>query len=233
MLNEIQKQIERIKAKGATYVDSRWYPSEDTNYLMMLNGNLKTAGMSGESGVGIRILYKGAWGFSASSDVSSLPALYDKAFDNARIAAERVTFPVRLAEKDIIQAKFESPCKINPFDVPLAEKVAFLKEMDEKLDQSGVFQRVSSLAFVRKQIVFVDSEGSQIEKLITEVFAGMEVLGQDKQGGSQERKFRLSQVGDSRGWESIDSHLFQENAERIVRELNQVLVAEDCPKDDP
>jgi TldD protein len=175
MLNEIQKQIERIKAKGATYVDSRWYPSEDANFLMMLNGNLKAAAMSGESGVGIRVLYKGAWGFSASSDVSSLSALYDKAFDNARIAAERVTFPIRLAEKDIIQAKFESPCKINPFDVPLAEKVAFLKDMDEKLNQAGVFQRFSSLAFVRKQILFVDSEGSQIEKLITEVFAGLEV----------------------------------------------------------
>jgi len=232
MLNEIQKQIERIKAKGATYVDSRWYPFENTNFLMMLNGNLKTTAMAGESGIGIRVLYKGAWGFSASSDVSTLPALFDKAFDNARIAAERVTFPVRLAEKDIIEAKFESPCQINPFDVPLAEKVAFLKEMDDKLNQPGVFQRLSSLAFVRKQIVFVDSEGSHIEKLITEVFAGMEVDGQDSQGGQQERKFKLGRVGDSRGWESIDRQLFQENADRIVKELNQVLVADDCPKED-
>jgi len=232
MLNEIQKQIERIKNKGATYVDSRWYPSEDSNVLVMLNGNLKAAAMSGESGIGIRVLYKGAWGFSASSDISNISALYEKAFDNARIASERVTFPVRLAEKDIIQAKFESPCQINPFEIPLAEKVSFLKEIDEKLDQAGVFQRMSSLSFVRKQIVFVDSEGSQIEKLITEVFAKLEVRGQDKQGGLQERKFNLNQMGDSRGWESIDRNTFHENAERIVRELNQVLVAEDCPKED-
>ena len=232
MLNEIQEQIERIKAKGATYVDTRWYPFEDTNFLMMLNGNLKTTAMAGESGIGIRVLYKGAWGFSASSDVSSIAALYDKAFDNARIAAERVTFPVRLAEKDIIQAKFESPCEINPFDVPLADKVSFLKELDEKLNQKGVFQRFSSLAFVRKQIVFVDSEGSHIEKLITEVFSGMEVDGQDSQGTSHERKFRLDRIGDSRGWESINSQLFEENAERIVKELNQVLVADECPKED-
>ncbi|MFN2215620.1 MAG: TldD/PmbA family protein [Anaerolineales bacterium] len=232
MLSEIQEQIERIKAKGATYVDTRWYPFEDTNYLVMLNGNLKNTAMAGESGIGIRVLYKGAWGFSASSDVSSLSALYDKAFDNARIAAERVTFPVRLAEKDIIEAKFESPCEINPFDVPISEKVAFLKEVDEKLNKKGVFQRFSTLAFVRKQIVFVDSEGSHIEKLITEVFSGMEVDGQDEQGTSYERKFRLDRIGKSRGWESIDANLFAENAERIVKELNEVLVADECPKED-
>jgi len=232
MLNEIQKQLDRIKARGATYVDSRWYPFEDSNLLMMVNGNLKASAMGSESGIGIRVLYKGAWGFSASSDIGSLPALYDKAFDNARIAAERVTFPVRLAEKDIIQAKFESPCQINPFEVPLAEKVAFLENVDSQLNQAGVTQRFSSLAFVRKQIIFVDSEGSQIEKLITEVFSTMEVDGIDNQGNQQERKFRLSRVGDTRGWESIDTLFFKENADRIVKELNEVLVADDCPKED-
>jgi hypothetical protein len=83
--------------------------------------------------------------------MSDIAALFDKALDNARVAAERVTFPIRLAEKDAIQAKFSSPCRINPFDVPLAEKVAFLKEMDEKLNQPGVLQRVSELIFMRKQ----------------------------------------------------------------------------------
>ena len=96
-------------------MDARWYPVEETNYLMMWNGNLKSAAASRESGVGVRVLYKGAWGFSASSDLSNLAALFDKAFDNARVAAERVTFPVRLAEKDAIQATFNSPNQIDPF----------------------------------------------------------------------------------------------------------------------
>ena len=217
MQKQIQQQIERLKAQGATYVDARWYPFEEANYLMMWNGNLKSTASSRESGVGVRVLYKGAWGFSASSDMSDLPALFDKAFDNARVAAERVTFPVRLAEKDAIQASFESPCRINPFEVPLAEKVDFLKEMDDKLNQEGVFQRVSDLYFIRKQIIFMDSEGSEIEKLITEVFARLEVSGLDEQGIMHERNFQPYRKGDSRGWETIDRQLFLENAERIVR----------------
>jgi TldD protein len=232
MLDQIKQQIERIKSLGATYVDTRWYPFEESNYLLMWNGNLKSTNSSRESGVGIRVLYKGAWGFSASSDLSDLTTLFDKAFDNARVAAERVTFPVRLAEKDAIQAKFESPCGINPFEIPLAEKVAFLKDMDAKLNQSGVFQRVCDLAFVRKQIVFVDSEGSQIEKLITEVFSTLQVSGLDENGEIYERTFKPVRSGNTRGWETIDPQLFSENAERIVREMNQVRTAEECPKED-
>lgn len=233
MLTQIRKQIDHLKSLGASYVDARWYPFEEANYLLMWNANLKTNTFARESGIGIRVLYKGAWGFSASSDLSDVPALFSKAFDNARIASERVTFPVRLADKDVVQARFESPCQINPFEVPLADKVAFLKDMDQSLDQKGVFQRIGDLYFIRKKIVFVDSEGSQIEKLITEVFASLEVFGKDEKGETHQRKFRLGNQGtSSRGWESIDQQLFAKNADRIVREMNQVLVANDCPKED-
>jgi len=197
----------------------------------MWNGNLKTAAFSRESGLGIRVLYNGAWGFSASSDMGNLSALFDKAFDNARVAAQRVTFPVRLAEKDAIQAEFSSPNRVNPFTVPLSDKVAFLKEMDEKLDQEGVFQRISSMYFIRKQIMFMDSEGSEIKKDITEVFSSIEVSGKDDKGATHERSFSPPQIGDTRGWETIDKELFSENADRIVKELNQVLVADECPKE--
>jgi TldD protein len=233
MIKKIKQEIDRIKAKGATYLDARYYPFEESNQLFMQNGNLKNASASGESGVGVRVLYKGAWGFSASSDLGDLPGLFDKAFENARAAAERVTFPIRLAEKDAVQAQFASPCKVDPFEVPLADKVAFLKAMDDKMNQEGVFLRTSNLTFVRKQIVFIDSEGSEIEKNITEVFAGLEVDGMDAGGAMHERKFKLGQQGQAtRGWESIDTALFSENAERIVRELKDMVKSEDCPKED-
>lgn len=232
MQNEIQSQIERINKEGAIYVDARWYPFEESNSLLMWNGNLKTATFHRESGIGIRVLYQGAWGFSASSDLSNLPALFDKAFNNAKIAAQRVTLPVRLAEKEAVQAQFSSPNRIDPFSVSLSDKVSFLQEMDQKLDQEGVFQRVTSLDFIRKQIVFMDSEGSEIEKNIIEVFASLGVTGLDDQGETHERSFTLGRQGDSRGWESINRDLFCESAERIVKELNQLRAADNCPKDD-
>jgi TldD protein len=231
MRKKIQEQIERLKAAGANYVDARWYPIEETNQLVMWNGNLKTAASSRESGVGIRVLYKGAWGFSASSDVGNLGALFEKAQDNARVAAERVTVPIRLAGKETIQASFNSPNRIDPFSVPLAEKIGFLKVLDGKLNQPGVDQRVCELIFMRKQIIYLDSEGSEIEKNIIEVFPSIQVMGLDSRGESHSRKFSPPLTGATRGWETLDPHLFSENAGRIVREMNQVLVAENCPKD--
>ena len=232
MQQQIKKQIDRLKAAGATYVDARWYPVEESNYLSMLSGNLKNADASSESGIGIRVLYKGAWGFSASSDMGNLAGLFDKALDNARVASERVTFPVRLAEKDAITGSFTSPNRIDPFEVPLAEKIAFLSKMDEALNKEGVFQRESELIFIRKQIIFLDSEGSEIEKKIIEVFPSIHVVGVDGKGGSHSRKFKPGKLGDTRGWESLDEGLYLENAERIVRELNEVLKADECPKDE-
>lgn len=231
MRKQLQEHIARLRAAGALYVDARWYPVEETNDLLLWNGNLKNATAARESGVGVRVLYQGAWGFSAASDTGNLTALFDKALDNARVAAERVTFPVRLAEKDAIQATFASPNRIDPFTVPLADKLAFMQAMDAKLNQPGVFQRVCALTFVRKQIVFLDSEGSEIEKNIVEVFPSLEVAGLDAQGEMHSRKFSPSRMGDTRGWETLDMEVFSANAERIVREMNEVLVAEACPKD--
>ena len=232
MQDQLRQQIDRLKAAGATYVDARWYPLEESTDLLMWNGNLKNASSSRESGLGVRVLHQGAWGFAASSDLGDLSGIFAKAFDNARVASERVTFPVRLAEKDAVQDSFTSPNRIDPFGVPLGEKIAFMQEMDRLLNAPGVLQRVVMLSFVRKQIVFLDSEGSEIEKNIIEVFPSLRISGKDAQGVMQRRSFKPPRRGDTRGWETLDMPYFSENAERIVRELGQLLVADECPKED-
>ena len=229
MKDSIRKQLDRLRAKGAHYVDARWYPHEDSNFLFMWNGNLKENSASSQSGLGVRVLYNGAWGFSASSDLSNPDAIFETAFDNARVASERVTFPIRLAEKDAVVGSFTSPNKIDPFSVGLDEKVAFLQKMDTALNQPGVVQRISMVEFIRKQILYFDSEGSEIEKNIIEVFPSIRVMGIDKDGGMQRRTYLPGRTAPTRGWESIDETDFLHNADRIVGELNQLLVADDAP----
>ncbi len=231
MKQALKAEIEKIKGRGATYVDARWYPYEESNTLYMVNGNLKTLNSSWQSGVGVRVLYKGAWGFAASSDLGCAGKIFEKAFDNARVAAERVRFPVRLAEKDALQASFTSPNAIDPFEVALDEKVAFLQEMDKALDQPGVNHRIAGVEFMKKQIIFLDSEGSEIEKKIIEVFPRLRVSGLDKDGGMQGRKWQPTINRPTRGWETLNKAEFLENAQRIVKELNELLTAPDCPKD--
>ncbi len=231
MRSDLKRHINYLKAKGAMYADVRWYPYEETNTIYLYNGNLKALNSSRQSGLGVRVLYKGAWGFSASSDLSNLGGVFDQALDNARIAAERVTFPIRLAEKDALTATFTSPNRIDPFCVPLDEKVAWLKQMDKQLNGKGVTNRLVWMDFTRKQIIYIDSEGSEIEKNIIEAFPGMQVMGVDNDGIMQSRKYLPPRLGDTRGYETMDTELFSTQAERLVRELNELLVAPPCPKD--
>ena len=65
MQQNIKEQMERIVSMGAVYADARWYPIEETHNLTMWNGNLKNASATRESGIGVRVLSHGAWGFSA------------------------------------------------------------------------------------------------------------------------------------------------------------------------
>ena len=87
------------------------------------------------------------------------------------------------------------------------------------------------MIFMRKQIVYVDSEGSEIEKNIIEVFPTIQVMGVDAQGESHSRSSALA-TGATRGWESLTCTCSAKMPHRIVREMNEVLVAEQCPKED-
>ena len=171
MLKEIKQQIERLKSQGATYVDARWYPFEEANYLMMWNGNLKNAAASRESGVGVRVLYKGAWGFSASSDLSE-PGGAVRQGPRQRPRRRRAGhLPGAPGGEGRHPGRLHQPhARSTRSRCPWRTRSPSCKQMDEKLNQPGVFQRVSELIFMRKQIIFVDSEGSEIEKNITEVF---------------------------------------------------------------
>ncbi len=51
-------------------------------------------------------------------------------------------------------------------------------------------------------------------------------MGVDKDGEVQARKYKSACLGNTRGWESPDPEYFSAAAERLVRELNQLLVAE-------
>ena len=46
MKQDLKQQLDRLKAKGASYADARWYPSEESNTLFMRNGNLEALNAS-------------------------------------------------------------------------------------------------------------------------------------------------------------------------------------------
>ncbi len=225
-----KKQIRRLTDQGAAYADVRYYPKEEEDILFMWNGNLLAFDRSETSGFGVRVLADGAWGFAASSNLTGVADTFDRALENAKAAARRITRPIRLADKDALSGRFESPCEIDPFEVPLADRVAMMKDLDTMVNQAGVEQRRVQMSTVRKTIYYYDSEGAEIEKRIHDIYPSIHVAAMDKDGVQQERKYLPPRLGPTRGWETMDRGHWQGEAERILGELSELLQAPACPK---
>ena len=113
----ILQNIDRIISNGAEYVDARLYTKGDTEMLIIFDGNIEVNDTVYENGIGVRVLYNGAWGFAATSSISEIEKCFDKSFANAKTAASLVNTPLRMAKKPAIKGSFASPVKQNPFDV--------------------------------------------------------------------------------------------------------------------
>lgn len=231
MATQWKTHLDRLMAQGASYADVRYYPRQDTDNLVMMNGNLLACQKSSQSGFGVRVLFHGAWGFAASSDLGSVKAVFDQALSNAKSAATRTTRPVRLADKEVLSGQFTSPCLQDPTQVPLEEQVGFLTKMDALMNQKGVAQRLGFITSESKIIEYYDTEGAHIQKEIKELFPNLMVQGMDLDSQLQSRHYNPPRLGMTRGWEIMQTDHFEAQVERIVRELNETLVAPPCPQD--
>ena len=224
-------QLDRLMKQGASYADVRYYPREDSLSMAMLNGNMRSFDKQRESGFGVRVLADGAWGFAASSNLADITGTFDKALSNARAAAGRLTRPIRLADKEVLSGRFVSPCQEDALLVPLDEQAAFLRKMDEAMNKPGVTQRVAYIMALSRQVEYYDTEGAEIHKEIRELFPSIFVKGRDVGGETQGRSYSPPRMGSTRGWEIMREAHWLGEAERIVRELNETLVAPKCPHD--
>ncbi len=231
MAYQWKEQLDRLMKKGAAYADVRFYPKDESLSMAMLNGNMRSFSQEKESGFGVRVLAGGAWGFAASSNLGDITGTFDKALSNARAAAKRLTRPIHLADKEVLSGHFSSPCAQDTLRVPLDEQAAFLKKMDAAMNQKGVTQRVAYLNALSRTVEYYDTEGAEIHKEIKELFPSVFVKGKDVGGETQGRKYNPPRLGASRGWEIMQENHWLGEAERIVRELNETLVAPRCPHD--
>lgn len=225
---EISRNISRVTRMGAEYADARYYLDDSSEFLVLYDGDLEGNDTTVESGIGVRVLFDGAWGFSATSDLKSMEACFDNALLNARTASKLVSVPLRMGVGEAIKGSYSSPVALDPIEVDLRDKLAFLTELDEQLKEDWILRRVVFANLQRKRIHFQNSDGSDIDKELVNVFGTIMVMALDADGDMQRRSMGLYTPGDgTRGWEMITRpELFSGHAGRIKSELAQLLKAE-------
>ena len=220
--------IDRLVRAGAEYVDARYFADDSSEYLVLYDGDLEANDTGFQSGLGVRVLFGGAWGFAASSDMSNAVECFDMALQNARTAAKLVKVPLSMGRIDRIVGKYSSPVEVDPFEMPLEDKLDFLIGIDKTLAEDWILRRMVFANLQRKRILFMNSDGSDIEKEFLNVFGSMAVMAMDSDGEMQRRSMSLFSTGDgTRGWEMIlQPELYSGHSDRIKSELSGLLSAD-------
>jgi TldD protein len=229
---KLKEAIDLLKGRGVQYADARRVRSM-AEILVMRNGELETASITESEGFGIRVLHEGAWGFSSSSELTgeSVAAVAEQALAIARASAKVGEHKVVLDGQDAVVDSYSTEVGEDPFEVPLADKLAILASSCEGMSKSSdVKLATASMMNFRTDKLFVSTEGSEIEQSIVEAGGGIAATamdGDDRQTRSYPASFRGDYA--TAGFEFTRSLDLAENAERIGAEAAELLRADDCP----
>ncbi len=140
---------------------------------------------------------------------------------------------VKLSDEPAYQDRWHSNYLIDPFTIPIKEKIDLLLSLDgvlRKKDKIGIAE--CNMGFWKEHQIFANTEGSIIEQTILRSGGGYSATAINKENGeSQTRSFPASFGGQymQAGYEIIPSLHLAENAERIREEAVALLSAPQCP----
>ena len=182
------------------------------------------------SGFGLRVLVGGSWGFSGSRKTTpeAVEAVARRAVAQARAHAAIQKRPVELSDEEVVSdGRWESPMEIDPFEVPLEEKIDFLIRANRvALSERQVRTVTSTMEFLLDEKLYANSEGTVTDQVIRWAEPIMLVTAvSDDRSESQTRWSRADIPPLGIGYEHIiDSDLIG-NAPRYAQEAVQKLSA--------
>jgi len=149
----------------------------------------------------------------------------------ARASASVTGEPVVLGPPVASQGIYCTPLEIDPFSVPLEEKINLLLQADAEMSQvTGLRTRRGNLTFIREDKWFANSEGARTEQTIFEAGGGIHAVAVGN-GEVQSRSYPSSmgrqQV--TAGWEAVLGWDLPGNARRVASEAVALLTADPCP----
>jgi len=224
--------LDVAKTYGATYADIRIVEKQSES-IAIKQGRVEELMTSTNYGFGVRVIADGAWGFAGSFLVEKveIERIARLAVEIAKASAMIKKENVSLSPAKVVQDTYKSPMEIDPFKVPLEDKLALLSRAEEIVRKTpGVSISSASMNISREKKIFANLEGSYIEQEIIESGASLDAIA-IKGNDIQERSYPNSHGGDvaTAGFEFIKDLKLEDHAEQIATEAVQLLSAKECP----
>jgi TldD protein len=190
---------------------------------------------SGESlGMGIRVISDGCWGFAATDDLTreGIERACRLAVAIAKSGAIVRKRDVTLATEPVHEAEWISPCRIDPFLVPVESQLALLAAADAEMrKEKGVTLAEAALVASRHHQFFASTEGSRIDQTRTITGCGI-VAYSFRDNDIQKRSYPTSFGGQHQltGYELAEDLRLLDHAPRVASEAVALHSADQCPE---
>ncbi len=226
------RALNLARIRGASYADIRIVRREQ-QHIVVKNGVVEAAESSHSQGFGVRVIADGAWGFASSArlerdEVDQITAL---AVQIAKASALVKNSDVNLGPPVVHVGNYRTSVEIDPFQVPLDQKVALLVAASQEMRRpEGVTVAKANMTFIRERKTFASSEGSFIEQEIVETGTGLEATAVGD--GEVQRRSYPNSFGrhqGTAGYELIEEMDLLGNAPRVGEEAVRLLSAPQCP----
>ena len=222
-----------VTGRDVSYADARAIEIKDRE-LGTKNGKVAQLSSSESLGLGIRVIAAGCWGFAATDDLTrdGVEVAAQLALRIARSGAAARHGEVVLAPEDRHEATWVSPCRIDPFAIPIDRQIGTLLQVDAELRRTaGINMAETSMHFERRRQVFASTAGSVIDQTRYTAGAGFAALSY-KDGEIQKRSYPNSFGGQYqlKGYELVDELRLLESAPRIAEEAVALHQADQCPE---
>ena len=218
--------------RGASYADIRIIATR-TEEIAVRNERVATLAQLDDLGIGVRVIADGSWGFACSRAVSNedVERVASEAVAVARASAMLQEKEIALAPEPVHSTQWRTPIAIDPFTVPLDQKIETLLGPNKTmLKVPNVKVAMGWMEFVQEHQWFANSEGSQIEQIITRSGTGYSAtaVGNNDQ---QTRSYPAAHGGQyaGKGYELVGELALQDNAQQTAEEAAALLTARQCP----
>jgi TldD protein len=167
---------------GASYCDVR-IGRYLNQFITTRDLNVENIVNTESTGVGVRVIANGAYGFAATSDMSAdgVVAAARQATAIARANARLQGEPLRMAPvKGVGEASWATPFKKDWRTVPIKEKAELLIAANKAGLDAGASFMTSNLFQVNQQKYFASTDGSYIDQDIHRLWAPLTATAVDK-----------------------------------------------------
>lgn len=154
--------LSRARELGAAHADLRVERVRDAE-VALRDGRLTSSGDDTDSGLAVRVLVDGTWGFAASAATTAeaARAVAERAVELARVCRPLSSERVELADEPVhAGAHWVSAYDVDPFDVPSSEQAALLGGWSAAVLAAGVSHVDASVRAVKEQKFYADLAGT-------------------------------------------------------------------------